>query len=297
PAPAPAPAPGVVETEKIQEEEQTAAEGSAAHLVLVSSESRSKKKGKPAPAEQLERQQLREYWDAEFRKRCPNEKPLEWGAEKGKRHTLVIGLLKLCDGLERAKAHLNRYFARYDVDQFHRGKGLRFDVAASAACVEELRSAKPGKHGWQPRVGTAERFKGIVPASPRSAFIREEIQEVRKHGDAEKIKKLEADLEKALADEAKEFEPRTPEAQRAQMRRELDDLRDSITKKKKERERMNPHIQQFKTLSAEIDRLMVRANELAGILDSTLPRGGASIHITERAKNEVLTPGRKFLSP
>jgi hypothetical protein len=115
----------------------------------------------PTPAQADERLQVREYWDAGFRKRSSLE-PLKWGVDGGRRHSLVIQLLKLCGGVDGAKDHLDRYFARYDSDVFHRGNGLKFEAACSTGCIEELRSAKPRR-----------RANGIVTASTSKEFEAE----------------------------------------------------------------------------------------------------------------------------
>ena len=138
----------------------------------VAGKSSKRRKPTPTEAEAAERRRVREFWDAGFRKRCPDAEPLDWGAERGKRHQMVLGLLKMCRGLEGALAHVERYFERYDSDAHHKGRGLSWQIAGSASCVEELRSARsapngsPQRRGFKPITDTVQRFEGVDDGDP-----------------------------------------------------------------------------------------------------------------------------------
>jgi hypothetical protein len=134
------------------------------------------KKKSPTEAEALERRQLREHWDKGFRQRCPTVDPLDWGAEGGKRHSLVIRVLRDCKGLVGAMAHLDRYFGRYDTSAFWREHGLSFEEACSGKCIETLPTANMS--GPLPN---SRQVSGIA-AAPKEAFLAYQQRQAKAGG-------------------------------------------------------------------------------------------------------------------
>jgi hypothetical protein len=260
----------------------------------------------PSTAQKLERQQLREFWDEGVKNRGGT--PLEWGVERGKRHKLVIDLLRLAGGIDGAKAHLGRVFARYDADDFWRRKGLSLQAAASAACIEELQTAiVKVVRGAGMKTSAYWRPGSLIPAERRSAHIAESLEDARARGDAKEIERLEATLRAVVDAEAIEGgrSPLTREQQIANQNRHADELRRSIAADEKELALANPNVvtkvakfkrltetvQQRRALVAEIERGLALLQSPSARSDAA----GAIIHISPESKAEALVPGRKFL--